>query len=465
MRQHNFALAVLAAAVLAGCGSGSDNNSSTPVSKPKFAAQVSFGDSLSDVGTYAVGTVAALGGGRYTINGNNTAVNAALTGKNWTELTAATFGVAAPCAAQTGLDGDPAKGFAVPVSSFVNCLNYAQGGSRVSNPVGPQNKLAGGVLGQLTVPITTQIATHLARNGGKFNGDEIVTVMAGGNDALMLLGQLSASAAAAGAAEGAKVGAETFAATLVPLLAAGATSPSTAAAAIGTAMAVEAKRPGSTSTTLVGVAVTAAATQPGNAAVGSPAVYGPMVAKAQDAAATAGAAAGATAGNAYAAANGPALVPKMGDAGLELATLIKTQIIGKGANYVVVNNLPDLSVTPSGKANPANVQTLIAGMVQSFNAGLRAGLDGFDAKFVYVDLATITQDQVKNGAKYGFTNTTTPACGANALGTTSLACNAKNVIAGDVSHYMFADDVHPTPYAYSQIAKAVTDGMVLKGWL
>lgn len=463
MRQITFMLAILTAAVLSACG-GSDS-SSTPAAKPKFAAQVSFGDSLSDVGTYAVGGVAALGGGKYTINGDNTAINAALTGKNWTELTATSFGLPAPCAAQTGLDGAATSGFAVPVSNFVNCLNYAQGGARVSNPVGPDNKLTGSILGQLTLPVATQIANHLARNGGKFNGNEIVTVMAGGNDALMLLGQLSAAAAAAGAAEGAKVGAATFASTLVPLLAAGATDPATAAAAIAAAMGAEAQRPGSTSTTLTGVAVAAAATQPGNAATGSPDVYGPMVAKAQAAAATAGAAAGATAGNAYATANGPGLVPQMANAGLELAALIKTQIIGKGANYVVVNNLPDLSVTPSGKAQPASSQTLIAGMVQGFNTGLRAGLDGLDAKFVYVDLATITQDQVKNGAKYGFTNTSTPACGPNALGSTSLVCTAKNVIAGDVSHYMFADNVHPTPYAYTQIAKSVTDEMTRKGWL
>src|SRR5205823_4877601 len=114
-----------------------------------------------------VGTVAALGGGKFTINGDNTAINPALTGKNWTELTAATLGLPAPCPAQTGLDGAAASGFAVPVSNFVNCLNYAMGGARVSNPVGPSNKLTGSAIGALTVPVSTQIATHLARNGGK----------------------------------------------------------------------------------------------------------------------------------------------------------------------------------------------------------------------------------------------------------------------------------------------------------
>jgi phospholipase/lecithinase/hemolysin len=58
MRQTNFALAILTAAVLTACGGSSDDGITT-VAKPKFASQVTFGDSLSDVGTYAVGTVAA----------------------------------------------------------------------------------------------------------------------------------------------------------------------------------------------------------------------------------------------------------------------------------------------------------------------------------------------------------------------------------------------------------------------
>jgi phospholipase/lecithinase/hemolysin len=78
-----------------------------------------------------------------------------------------------------------AQGFAVPVTNHAGCTNYAQGGARVTNPVGPGNKNLGeanAVLGQLTVPIVTQVANHLAASGGSFSGKELVTVMAGGND-------------------------------------------------------------------------------------------------------------------------------------------------------------------------------------------------------------------------------------------------------------------------------------------
>ena len=464
MRQTNFALALLAAAALTACGGSDDNNSAAQAPIPKFATQVSFGDSLSDVGTYRVGTIAQLGGGRYTINGSNTAINAALHGKNWTELLAAQLSLAAPCPAVTGLDGDATKGFSVPVANFTSCTSYAQGGARVTNPVGPGNKLTGSPVGQLTYPIVKQVETHLARNGGSFKANDLVIVMAGGNDALALLGGLTAAAQAAGAAEGAKVGAQTFAKNLTGYLAAGATNPTTAAAAIGAAIAAESARPGSTSTTLVGAAVMAAATQPGNSAVASPAVYGPLVAKAQAEAAAAGATAGAAAGAAYGAANGPALVPQMAQAGAELANLIRNQIVAKGANYVVLNNLPDLSVAPSSKSQPASTQQLIAGMVSAFNIALRVGIDGLESKVLYVDLATPLVDFVANPTKYGIANATTPACTANALGTTSLVCTSQSMVSG-AGGYLFADDVHPAPLGQTLINKTVTDAMKANGWL
>lgn len=131
MHQTKFALAVLAAAVLAGCGGASGGDQTLKV---KYTAQVSFGDSLSDVGSYAVGTVLAKGGGKFTINGDNTKINPELTGKNWTEHLAAQFGLAAPCAAETGLEGNVAKGLLVARVKHPGCYGYAMGGSRVTNP-------------------------------------------------------------------------------------------------------------------------------------------------------------------------------------------------------------------------------------------------------------------------------------------------------------------------------------------
>jgi phospholipase/lecithinase/hemolysin len=450
MRKTSLALALLTAAVLTACGgNGPSAGNQTP--KTKFSNQITFGDSLSDVGTYNVGAVAALGGGQYTINGNNTAVAPELTGKNYTALVAAQLGLPAPCAAQTGLLGTASAGFSVPVVDHPECFGYAQGGARVTNPIGPGNKALdkpGAVsLGQMTVPVVTQIANHLKKSGGTFKADELVIVMAGGNDVLEQLGEFSAGATAAGGAA--------LATSLVTQLAPGTTNPATGAAAIGAAIQAEAAK-GSSSTAIITAAITAAA-QNGN--TGAPA-------NAATIGSTAGAAALAAAGK-YQTDNAPKLVTALATAGAELGALVKTQIVAKGANYVVVNNLPDVSISPSAKAQSADTQKLIQAMVANFNDQLKAAVAG-EPKVLYVDLATISRDQATNPAPYGLTNTTTPACdlssAKNPLGS-SLVCNKSNLIAGDVSHYMFADSVHPTPFEYALIARYVLEQMAVKGWL
>jgi len=437
---------LLTAAVLAACGGGSNGPSAgnqTPTTT--FSAEVSFGDSLSDVGSYAVGPVKQLGGGKFTINGNNTATSPELTGKNWTEVMAAQLKLPAPCAAQTGLEGN-APGFNVPSAFFVGCTNYAQGGARVTNPIGSHNKAVDPPMGALTVPMVTQVANHLAKSGGKFSGTELVTVLGGGGDILTLLSNLSAAATTAGA--------QAFATSLATQLAAGATNPATAIQLIGLAIQTEAARPGHTNDSIV-AAGDLAAFKAGNTAAASPAVVTPMAAKALADANAAGAA--------YAATNGAGVVKAMATAGAELAALVKTQIVGKGANFVLVANLPDVASAPASKAKPESL-ALVAAAVDAFNNQLKAGVAG-EAKILYVDLWSISHDQVANPAPYGLTNTSTPACGPNALNASSLVCNGTNLIAGDVSHYMFADDVHPTPFENALIARYVLEQMAVKGWL
>ncbi len=461
MHQTKFALAVLAAAVLAGCGGASGGDQTL---KTKYSAQVSFGDSLSDVGSYAVGTVLAKGGGKFTINGNNTAINPELTGKNWTEHLAAQFSLPVPCAAETGLEGNAAQGLAVARVKHAGCFGYAMGGSRVTNPVGPNNKLTGSALGALTVPVVTQIANHLAVSGGKFSGTEAVFVMAGGNDVLFQLGALQAGATAAGTKAGADAGALAFATNLTMALAAGATNPATAAASIGAAIKAASAAPGATSTTIVGAGVQAAVLA-GN--TNAPTLAPALAAKAQADATVTGNAAGAKAGADYAVAQGPVLIASMKQASIELVALVKDQIIAKGANYVVVNNLPDVAGTPSGLSKDANTKALINAMVSAFNGELSSGLNG-NAKVLLVDVFAVSHDQGVNPGPYGLTNVSETACdltpAKNILGS-SLVCNGSNLKTGDVSHYAYADDVHPTPFNNLLLARYVAKEMVVRGWL
>lgn len=456
MRKTSFALALLTAAVLTACG-GTDPRAGDQTPKTKFSQQVAFGDSLSDVGSYAVGGVAAQGGGQYTINGDIKSVNPELTGKNFTAVLAAQLGLPAPCAAQTGLQGtsstNPALNFSVPIVLNANCFNYAQGGARVTNPIGPGNRAlaaanASVVLGATTVPVVTQIANHLAKAGGKFSGTELVIVTAGGNDVLEQLGELSAGATTAGGTA--------LITSLVTQLAPGIPA-ANGADIVKNAAGQAAVAAGSTPQTIIAAAIGAAARAGHPTAVANQATIG----------ATAGAAATA-AGLKYSSDHSAEVVTALGTAGAELAVLVKNQIVAKGANYVVVNNLPDVSIAPSVLAQSADTQKLVATMVSTFNAQLKAGL-GDDAKILYVDLATVSHDQAVNPAPYGLSNTKDTACVVNDVTknplSSSLVCTKNNLISGDVSHYMFADGVHPTPFEYALIARYILLQMSGKGWI
>jgi outer membrane lipase/esterase len=410
MRQLKYSLTLIAAAVLAGCG-GSGGSATDPAPKIKFTAQVSFGDSLSDVGTYKVGTVAALGGGKYTINSP--------TAKNWTEIVAADLGLPAPCAAQTGLEGLAAQGFNVPVKNNAGCTSYAQGGARVTNPVGPGNKLLGGnnaILGQLTVPVVKQIQNHLDANGGKFSGTEIVFVSAGPNDAFIQAGTLSAAATAAATA------------------------------------AVTAAVPGQIQKDIASGACKPTDAQASNCIPGAIASLTPTV--------------GATAGAAFAKANAQTYVDAMGTAGTELAGYVNNLILAKGAKYVVVVNMPDLSKTPDALKQSVDTQTLLNGMTVTFNARLLAGLAGND-NVLFIDLFTRFREHAANPSAYGISNVTTPACdltpAKNPLGS-SLVCSAGNLIPGDTSKYYFADNVHPTSFGYSLFASFFSEELAKRKW-
>ncbi len=188
-----WALAALASALIAACG-GDDT--------PAYSRMVVFGDSLSDVGTYATPGIKQIGGGKYTINGPDA--------KIWVELLADRAGLAKPCAAQTGLESSgQLAGFAAPITNVPDCFGYAQGGARVTELVGPANKALlavnnpQGALGQLTVPLVAQVDRHLSVANNRFSGSELVTVLAGGNDLFMNLGTFAATAQAGGDAQAA----------------------------------------------------------------------------------------------------------------------------------------------------------------------------------------------------------------------------------------------------------------------
>jgi outer membrane lipase/esterase len=372
--------ALAAAVVLVACGGGDGGI--------EVNSTVSFGDSLSDVGAFKVGTIAAVGGGKWSVNPATT----------WVETIAAAVHTPAPCAAQTGLQTNIPGLTGAAVTNHTECTNYAQGSSRVSGIYGPNSTTLQAPpfnqvnLGLMAVPLTTQMSTHLSKVGGAYSGRELVTVMAGGNDLFMNFGGIAAAGAGGAEAVGAAI-------------AAGWSTDVQNAVAVG------------------GAAATNAAI---NAAAAS-----------------------------------------MGAAGAELAGLVKTQVLAKGARYVIVVNLPDVAQSPFGMSLDAQTRGLVNTLVTTFNGQLNSGLSG--SGVLYVDIYTQGHDQYANPSKYGITNITTPACSttspANPLQGSSIACTAASTVAADTSGYLFADSVHPTPLGHQLLANFVIAQMRSVGWL
>ena len=196
----------LAALLLAACGGGDPDVPGTgspagaPTTKGTFTAVVSFGDSLSDVGTYAPATslagngTAPFFGGKFTTNETSTgAPDANPLGKVWVENLAASLGlVVTP--AEVGFNGASVKCPAAAVPALAGtCTAYGQGGSRVTDPNGIGHDPVTGK-GALTVPVVTQIANHLARFG-TFKKTDLILVYAGNNDVFTQFGAFAATAA------------------------------------------------------------------------------------------------------------------------------------------------------------------------------------------------------------------------------------------------------------------------------
>ncbi|HEX3382634.1 MAG TPA: SGNH/GDSL hydrolase family protein [Paraburkholderia sp.] len=179
MRVTQIAVASAAFAALAACGGGGDNNSSsssTPSGGVKLQV-VSFGDSLSDVGTYmpAVQANVGTGGGRFTTN----------PGEIWTQKVAEYYGGT--------LTPAYVGGFGQPLTA-AGGLGYAQGGSRVD--LQPGEGFAPNNMAATTVPVTKQVTEYLSAHNS-FNSNQLVLMNGGANDIFVAVQAVSDAGTAA----------------------------------------------------------------------------------------------------------------------------------------------------------------------------------------------------------------------------------------------------------------------------
>ncbi len=177
---------------------------------------------------------------------------------------------------------------------------------------------------------------------------------------------------------------------------------------------------------------------------------------------------------------------------------IKTSALDKGAQRVVVLNMPGITNTPrfqmvldsiaaaygggaAGAAARAQSEGLFKSWIAAFNTELAAKFAG-NANVIVVDFYTSFNDQVAAPAQFGLQNATTPACPITGVGSdglptytfatcTDVALSAMTPPTGATGGadwwktYAFSDSFHPTPQAHKNLAQLISRSLSQAGWL
>lgn len=154
---------------------------------------------------------------------------------------------------------------------------------------------------------------------------------------------------------------------------------------------------------------------------------------------------------------------------------IETELIGAGAQYVVIMDIPDITLTPEFSALktrlPTGFETLTRDGIRLFNQTLQAHFAASpDAqKVIVVSAFEQMTAWVNNPAAYGFNNTSDAVCPPgevprlqNMAQCTDTNLQARGVT--DWNSYIFSDDFHPTPRGHQLMADATLAAMAAKGW-
>ena len=175
---------------------------------------------------------------------------------------------------------------------------------------------------------------------------------------------------------------------------------------------------------------------------------------------------------------------------------INAQALGKGAQHVVVANIPTITYTPrfqgvldqiaaasgggtNGATARAQAEGLFKAWINAFNQQLAANF-AKDTRVKIIDVASRFTDMATRPASYGLTNVTLPVCGAPGVTAvpertfadcTATALSATTPPPGAPlgatwwEGFLFADGFHPTPYGHSIMGNQVVDVLKAADWL
>ncbi len=150
-----------------------------------------------------------------------------------------------------------------------------------------------------------------------------------------------------------------------------------------------------------------------------------------------------------------------------LTSAIQTELLAKGAQRVVLLNLPDLSKTPALNAQPDSAKAIVSAWAQAMNAKLQSDL-GTEPKVLIIDFFGTLNGWVANkgSARIGLvslSNVTDRACGSTRADS-CLETTLDSSGPGDWRTHLFADNLHATPFANQLTANHVQAQIKAKGW-
>tara|TARA_B100001113_G_C21116284_1_gene625485 strand:- start:679 stop:3201 length:2523 start_codon:yes stop_codon:yes gene_type:complete len=140
------------------------------------------------------------------------------------------------------------------------------------------------------------------------------------------------------------------------------------------------------------------------------------------------------------------------------------QLVGAGANELIIPNLPPLEKTPEGLSRTQNQQNEMSSEIISYNSKLLNLITDLEnelgVKIHHIDAWTAFNDVVQNKESLGFSNVQDAACSDSSGIIISIflpICDDSSSLVSNVDEYLFFDKAHPTRVMHKFISQFVIE--------
>jgi phospholipase/lecithinase/hemolysin len=135
-------------------------------------------------------------------------------------------------------------------------------------------------------------------------------------------------------------------------------------------------------------------------------------------------------------------------------------LAARGAENLLVLNVPDLGKTPYEAARGPTVAQSATSLASQYNSDLAASVQQLEAsgalKIDLLDTFSVIDQVIANPSAHGFTNVTDPVWTGNLTDPNSGTLNATG---SAQNQFLFFDSLHPTAQAHALLASGIAQGL------